>query len=805
MMKYLYIPIISIFSIIFVSYVYGEVVILEAPSKVYFIDEQDKDINLMFQCQNQNDSLNLLGAYVQFSNFQKERAYFNGESFFKVLKIFNIPLNYGIKPLKFICEYNDTINNKLITEEKIIDLEILHVDISITNPTTLHPMKVYSGDFFYDIDLKVTLNEDLVSPSSLNNIQLYIYNDSYTYKLKDIYYYVTDDFTLKIMGKIPATMAEGIYSLKLTVDYLTDDTTYTLTTTQKDSLEIRSPLRLDVLSPNNPLELKDSQDVIISFKFYEKDELSDELDKKNIRVYLDDKEMDIIDFTKTNNVYYVKIHILKPIDIENYKKKKIYLEITNYKSYPHFKFFISEVYYVVRVSGDIMEKNGKIVPAEFYFFGENSDKYVKTDPTGKYEVYLLPGKYNIEIKLPDSIIKYEGVTISENVNDILRVSEIKPSTSFNIVKAIYIELLLPSKSSYLRIYYPDKYVYDEKRLTVFYCDAWDFVLNKCKGDLQDITKEVNINIISNYVEIYNKSGAILIGEKRYVVIEPNLYKNNYFVGDNVNVQGVVRDLKGNGVSNLKIIYKVEGYDIKGETTTGTKGEFEFNFPAPLPIGNTKVTQIKVVIEVDGNNFDYNPAIITINVEKRAKIIVNVDDVIKVETGNKTVVPLIIRNGGDLILTDIEFKLEGLKDEWYTITPALIESLNTDESKEVKLVINIPEDYCKNIPQKRCKEYYFINLRIKSEETREDVSFTLNVVKHQNQTTQITLKQNTEQKSYIIESFKGFTGNVVKEFNTVNKIIIVAFFVIAFIVITIKKRKRGVRRSLRKVNIYKGLR
>ncbi len=799
MMNYFRALIIGIFLLMFIRGVYGDAVILDASSKVYFLNEPEKDIMVRFQCN--NESLTLENKYVYFSNFKITSIVFDGYSYVARIKLLNIPMYYGLKPLKVVCVYSNNTQ-----ETNITYINIIRVKMEITKPTSFNPLTVYAGDYFEDLTFKILYNDVIANAESLSNVKVYIYNETFSSPLNDLLPpYYNDDGSINLIGRIPLDFPEGTYSLKISGDYVTEDSQqFTLTADSLNSLIIKPPLRIEVLAPVDKVEVKDSTDVVIAFKFYDHDVLTDVLELKNIDVLLDNKHLDIIDFSKSEDTYYVKARILKPLDINSYKKE-LYVVIKNYGYYGERKFKVADVYYVVKVAGSTLNKNGKLVPVELYFSSEEIEKSVKSDNTGKYEIYLPPGTYDLTVKAGGDIAKYYNVVITEDVGSLMRVSDLNPSSlSLNVVKAKNLELLLPYDSNSIRIYYQDNYIYDEKRLAVFYCENWDFALNKCKMELEDITDDSSINIVSNYVEIFNKSGAFLIGEKKYAVIDAQAEKENYFVGDRVIVSGVVRDLKGNGIDGLNVIYEVEGYDIKGETTT-SKGVFEFSFPAPLPHGNAKVSAVKVIIRIDDSNIDYQPFTFSINIEKRAKINVDVDDVVKVEVGKKKIIPIIIENSGDLTLTDIEFKIEGISEKWYVISPAFIESLKPEESKEINLVVNIPQDYCKDIPKERCKEYYFINLRVTSEQTREDASFTLNVVLPNNNTSVVLEKTSTQKSQNMITSFKTFTGNMIKELNTeINKIVIITFFVLAFIIITIKKKRKTTSKPFKRVNFYKSL-
>ncbi len=789
----------SIFLIVFIRGVYGDAVILDAPSKVYFLNEPEKDIMVKFQCN--NESLTLENKYVYFSNFKITSVVFDGYSYVARIKLLNIPMYYGLKPLKVICVYSNNTQ-----ETNITYINIIRVKMEITKPTSFNPLTAYAGDYFEELTFKILYNDDVANAESLSNIKVYVYNETSSFPLNDILPpYYNDDGSINLIGKIPLNFPTGIYSIKISGEYVTDDSQqFILTADSLNSLIVKPPLRIEVLSPKDKIEVKDSTDVIISFKFYDHDVLTDVLELKNIEVLLDNKHLDIINFSKSENTYYVKVRILKPLDINSYKKD-LFLVIKNYRYYSEKKFKVADVYYVVRVTGSTLNKNGKIIPVELYFSGKDVDKLVKSDNTGKYEVYLPHGTYDLIVKAGEDIAKYHNVVITEDVGNLMRISDLNPSSlSLNIVKAKNFELLIPYDSNSIRIYYQDNYVYDEKRLAVFYCENWDFAFDRCKGELEDITKDSSINIVSNYVEIFNKSGAFLIGEKKYVVINAQAEKENYFVGDRVVVSGVVRDLKGNGLDGLSVIYEVEGYDIKGDATT-SKGAFEFSFPAPLPHGNSKISAVKVVVRINDSNIDYQPFTFFINVEKRAKINVDLDEVIKVEVAKKKIVPIIIENAGDLTLTDLEFRIEGISDKWYVISPAFVESLKPGESKEINLMVNIPSDYCKDIPKERCKEYYFVNLKVTSEQTREDASFTLNVVIPNNNTAVILEKNSTQKSKNMVFSFKTFTGNVIKGLNTeLNKIVVITFFIIAFIIITLKKRRKTRSKPLKRVNFYKGL-
>ncbi|NPA38334.1 MAG: hypothetical protein GXN99_00900 [Candidatus Nanohaloarchaeota archaeon] len=792
----------SIGFVFFAGMVYGEVIIEDYTKEVYFIDETEKTIEVTFKCV--SDNLSVEKAYVQLSDFQREEAYFNGVSFFKSLRIFNLLLlqgnQNGKQILKVICEYDNGSE-----EVKEVPIYVYYLSLDIVSPTFMNPLLSYIGDFFYNVELRALINSNPIDQAHLQSVKLYLVNESTSKAIENIYYYLDESRgVLKVVGKIPYGLAEDTYDLKAEVIYVNGSNSFTLIDTESECVIVKAPISVEMLEPTSDIELKSSEQISLRFRVYEKGEITREIKEDNLRVYLDDREVAIDSFSREDDVYEVKITLLKPLDIEDYKKA-LFLEIHDYRHYPSFKYKIADVYYVVKVQGSSVTPDGKVLDTTIYFFGENIQKFVKSTSTGHYETYLPPGTYTLEIKIPDAYAKYEGVIIEENVNDLLRVAVLSPKTRFNVAKGLYLELLLPSSSNYLRIYYSDRYIYNEKNLAVFYCEAWDFINNKCKGDPEDITKEVNINIRSNYVEVWNRSGAFLIEEKLYAVIEASAEKQNYFVGDKVIITGVVRDIKGNGLKGIDVYYEVEGYDIEGKVTSEEKGTFEISFPAPLPKTNKKVSTIKVKLYLKEKDISSEPITVSFNVEKRAKLVVNVDDVVKVKPGEKKIIPIEVMNGGDLILTNIEFRVEGIKTDWYTISPALIESLKPGESKKVSFVVNIPADYCQNIDPGLCKEYYFVNMRVKSEEIREDVSFTLKIDTSLFNNSASSLeksKAHTEKSGIVLSKY---TGKFVEQINNnVNVWIIIGFFIAAFILITIKKRRKTMRRPINRANFYKSL-
>ena len=764
-----------VFLVFFSGYVHAEINVLSYPSTVYFTNQNTKNIDISFSCSFDNESV--ASAYVQFDNLQKQLAVYNGYAYTTSLTLLNLPTLYGNKTLKFYCYGSD--GGKL---EKTEYIQVYGLSLSIVNPSLQQTMSVYQGDFFYNVEANFEVKGANVQ-QNVSSIFVYLKNVKGEYPIYQIAW-VQNGGKIDIAGLIPYTIPPGEYNLIVKAKYLTSDGEIDVEGEEDNVFEVKSPLSIASLTPQRNTEIEVHQTKLLDFKFklLDKGKVVSDLSQNNVVLMIGDKEVSLnsFDYDSSTSEYEVKATVVAP---ENFTSTPdiLTMRIKGYKNYPVISFPLYSILYVVDFKGSLMLPDRTITTAQFILSGK-MNKVLSTSNIGNYDISLLKGKYNLSMYVDNDVFYIHDLDVEGDITDPIKLDYPDVNIKWvNVVKSVVLEVALPYSYVDYKITYNDKDVLDERKLTLYKCSYWNFGKRMCVGKWEEV-KDVSINIGANTVSFKGSAGAYVLVEKDHLSISGTLNKNYFYVGEPVVYSGVVYDLKGNGVADVDVNYFVPNTNIQGDVKTDAAGKFNISFSAPN--GPAKISTFTLNLKPVGEAIDGEPTQVQFQTEKRVRLVAYVDDVVQVDVGKPKDVNITLKNEGDLDLTNIEIHLAGLKSEWYTLTPIFIESLKPGQQTNVLLRIDIPSNYCVSPPQE-CKEYYFVSMRFKAKETTEDISFTLRINQPNNQTNNITASTVSENKGS--SPFTGFfTYN---PSSNVNYYIIAAFFLLAFILITVKKKSR----------------
>ncbi len=787
--KFLLCSVVVFLLLISLKNVYAQIEVISYDKYVIFSDEELKTVSVSFACQKDNASVT--DAIAKYDNFGFVKATYNGAYYTANLQIFNMLGLYGNKTITISCIYSDST-----TETKYIHIIVDKIYLEIKEPTFSDPVEVYNGE--YVTSLKVMLSSYYLNtdPYSLQNLRVVLKSSESTYTIESpLISYNGNE--MNIIFYVPYDIKEGLYDIYVKAAYSYYGTNLQLESKSPRSLNVRSPIKIEMLSPSkgSTIKLDTSKRISISFKVYEKDEELIDLSDTNFKFKLGDKELEYeVKYDEQNARYVATVYLVKGND-GNKTQDTLFIFIKDYKDYPELKFPILNVEYVVSLKGSTLIKGGKIINAKFILEGNNKVYEFSTDNKGNYNILVPKGTYNVTLILNniDKIIFYD-VEIDNTLDSFIKIDY--PSISndkFRIIKSLVVEISSPYSYAKSEIYYDDTKIVDERNIIALYCDYWNFGLQKCNGDLKKY--DYNINIISNRIYLDKFEGNVIISEKKRLYITLDVEKKDYYVGDEIKVTGYIKDFDGNPQSGIEIKYKIKGTDIEGDVNTDENGKFEISFIAPNI--NRRYEKKELVVFIPSSEVKAENKSIVFNIEKRVRLVGYVEEIVDVYKGVETEIPITISNEGDLDLTDIEIRLAGIKEDWYTFTPSFIETLKAGDKVKVRLRVKIT---CGN----ECKDYYFVNMRIKSKEATEDVSFTLRVLDKANTTATLSSKQ-TQEKSIFSGISDAITGKITSiniNSSNVNYYIIIAFFIAAFIIITIKKRSRRRSRISRAIIIKK---
>ncbi len=764
---------------------YATIDILSYDDIVLFSKEEDvQQITVNFNC---DSNLPVETASARFDNFAYVPATYNGAFYSATLQIFNIPGNYGNKTVVVSCKYY----NQSTPEIKEIYVTVDRIDLEILSPTYNDPEEIYQGEYFTNLQISLKSNYISLQNDLLTDTTVKLKSAENIYIISDVL--VSYSSPMIVVFPVPYFVKEGIYDIIVEGNYNYKGKTLPLKTSSPRSLNVLSPLSLKILSPSkgSTIKVDSSKTVKVEFQVYEKGNEIVTLSDSNIRFYLGDRELNSrVVYDAEKQRYIANVEIVKPQNYNN-SEEKLYLKISNYNTYPTLSFEILRVEYVVSLKGNLKTSSGNPLYAKFIFDNGKRIYVFNTDNKGTYNILIPKGIYNLTIQAGTSQNYYTdevnvyNLRIDNSIDNFLRINY--PSYNlegFRTIKAFVVEISSPYEKANAKIMYSDSKLIDERNIMALYCDYWNYGMNLCAGDT--FKYEYSLNVISNNIYVDDFKGNIILVEKKKIFISLESDDKDYFVNDDVRIIGFVKDFDGKPVEGIKLNYYVKGTEISGEVTSDKNGKFEITFLAPMP--KTRIESKELVIYVPSNKIDAKNATFKFNVEKRVKLVAYVDEIVEVEKGKDKEITIEIKNDGDLELTDIQISVAGLKDDWYVFTPAFIETLKPNDNVKVRMRLKLTCD--------ECKDYYFVNMRIKSKEATEDISFTVKVL--ENRTLLNTTNKVTKEQS------RGFFDSVTGKFsainisNNINYYLIIGFFVAAFIIITIKKRLKkqpAIRRGL----------
>jgi len=572
-----------------------------------------------------------------------------------------------------ITKYNSTVylGNNIILRAKIIE------------------RSDYEQVVLNDVDFQVYLNDKSIS-----------INSDGTYPFGEEWVITTEK--LPLTGLNPSS-----YSLILKATYRGK------TVSDSKNVYVQTPLEFDLVSMDKTW-IKPNENITFTFRAAYNGNSFD-FKKEYLTIWIDSDKVDVLSISQVGE--YSDVVISAP----DLPPGTYDLDI-RFSYIGYIKDISRTIDYVVPISGSIIGSNNEVIHTQLKFSSNETERTYITDASGSYSGQLPPGTYNIEITFPKSKLILSGVILNE-FDDPIKFDN--PSTDVEItgigVSSVFVfEIALTYSNAYLEMKYDDSKITDESKINLYKCENWNFGRKVCNSNWA--TLAADIDTVRNEIKINNTElSAFLIGYKKNLKLDFHLDKSEYYLNDLIKITGTLEDEENNPVSEAQIKVNIPGTSITASTTCDNNGVFTIEFFGPANEG-----KYSIILSAEKLPFANVNASEEIDVVKSEKLTILLSDSIKIKQGESVNIPLDIVNNGQTDFYNLNFSVEGVPKEYYTLP--LTEVTEFKSGDEVKTSINFV------IPKNASVTSYTSNFRVTYDGGSSGSQFILSILMDENNET-----------------------------------------------------------------------
>ncbi|NOR84843.1 hypothetical protein GQ473_01890 [archaeon] len=598
--------------------------------------------------------------------------------------------------------YNATVTcgNVNETDTTIVPFYANLLDVNVIS---ISETAAYAGNISV-VRVEVLLNGAPLTDGADFSVLL---KDSFNTLNVDVREISIDDGVYELVWDIPA-VEPGDYDVYLVV--LFDGNSFTMQFAAP--IKIRPPVELEILKPSVDMiySLTDTKEVEIVVRTKYNLFLIDTLHQSDFCVELDDKELQIDNFTfdSVTDTYSFFVDLYR-IDPEKYDYELF--ACVNPDGFPKYKsdFFVP-VEFMVDFEGVLQDakKNhlsGVTIILVKTSGGATYDECV-TDSSGFCSVTIHPGIYDIEMVFSDISVKLYDVLLPGKGNSFNRIQDIvrydrSTNTQIDGLKKIRnfvaVDFMLPYDGA--KVIMSDA---GDGDFQVFMCSEWNFADRVCLGIWEPF--DFGINYFANKIEFEtDELFAFVTGDRDSLKVEMDEYQEKYFVGEEVSLKGIVKDSNGNAVADASITYRFG--DIEGSTLSEVDGSFRIKANVPEIKG-----VFDVLLNVEKSPYISTKSTMVFETYKKESIDLSVPQSLSVSLDNEKSIAARIKNTGQTTILDVKLIVSDLSSSWYKITPHNIDILKPGDEKEVTITFFVSLDDCANIS---CKQEYDLQISAQS--------------------------------------------------------------------------------------------
>ncbi|MBD3155770.1 MAG: hypothetical protein GF368_03890 [Candidatus Aenigmarchaeota archaeon] len=588
-------------------------------------------------------------------------------------------------------KYHEIEQDTLAEYLQILNLEGVYYVVVFCNKNQIS--NVESGSFsIYDIETTIEvspnpsyLGEDIeiifnlkengrIKKEGLENFKISIDGEDWNFiPGNPVYIPSKDGYFLEIEDLI-----KGRHDLEVNADYRGKKVSNLF------EINVEDPVQFEITNLDDRTEVKPNENITIRVRAFDKNNDNFRLKKEYLEIEIssDYVDSDYFSISKEGSDYY-DIDLKPPSHSGGEKSLKVSFDYNNFPIIEETR----KLFYVIPISGRILNYNDDPLNAEFSFSSNYFNKKIKTSNNGSYFDYMCPGTYYTSIKFPHTDLELENLKLDKD--------EFSDPFSYNFfdefdlggirAASLYFLEISPSFSKgSLNMYYNPQYISNEDNLKVYKCDNWDEGDRKCDDIWEEIDFEQDKK--SNEVNIKpSNEAAYAIGNRKFLDPSFSLNKDVYYLDDIVNIQGVIRDDIHDPVGNASVDIRLEGTSKDIQIKSASNGIVSVTMSSPNKEGNYTLS-----INVEKDPYDDFNSKIKLVVDEKEEISLVTPEAVRVEQGETSSIEISVVNIGQSDLSDIEFSIEGLPENYYSFTEK-IPYLEKEEEKKVKIDFSVPED------------------------------------------------------------------------------------------------------------------
>lgn len=729
--------------IIACGFVSAEVVLkdVEVKPEVVWLHEGDNEISVYARCiyDDRESSISTVTASILSHDSgipSTSELYYKSEEGRYELEEFSFPFSEtGVYWVNVTCSRNDEATSymkKLVA--KRLDLEIIKEGDLVDG---------YMGDY---LPLKVNFRLDdgegkRIIPPPQGTFYVEI-GDDYTRDLGQGDIKIIGNEYQSLSIEIPKDsddsdyLSEGIYDLDITGKYTEYGKTTDITTGERAFVRINPALKISL--PEEKITCIANEiceigiDATVVYPVGDIDDFSlDNVEAVLVSSYAEGRKIYVDDILCDEKIKRCKMTMDIPSTLDP-GAYDLYITVAHpsISSYEYKSKSSIPLDIVSRFTGEVKDASGSIIETRFTIENRDTGEIITagTDNAGVYNLDLLPGEYDFEIRFIGGVVsKFSAVEITADMGalksnfvryDRDNINAAGPGTK--MVKIVVLEFALPFENAGIYMPYDSSKVNrDEEDLSVHNCNKWNFKKRICTGEWTELDRK--IHTIQDSLEFDTESsGAFVIGERRSLAVTAVEVKTEkVYIGEPVSVIGKIVDADDTAVEDIGVTVSFPRFNISKSTLSKAGGLFSLDISAPYAEG-----PVDMVIAVSESLFAVGNVTKSVDVMRKKELsIVGVPDMLDVDMNKETLLKFKLFNSGQTDLTKpISMHMNGISTDWYEILPLRINSIPANTQKDVELRIKLTEELCGGA----CPKFSLVTVEVASDEISKTTSFTMRV-------------------------------------------------------------------------------
>jgi len=499
-----------------------------------------------------------------------------------------------------------------------------------------------------------------------------------------------------------APSQEGNYKLKVVANYdrveLEDE----------KILNINKLMEFGIISLSTN-EFEANKTITLKLKALERGKLI-EIDKSNLEIELNDKEIEISSVLPFSDHYEIKF------DAPEESPGNYYLEVFVIKDRKTFS-DSTKVYYPVEIYGTF--NTNSVISATIRFLVNGVEKYkLVTDSNGYFDGKIKPGTYDVEIMLPNAKALFYGVDAEDFSKGLVYVFH--EDLDLNGLKISTLHFFKPNfeyRKVNLELKYDERDFPNENQVKVFKCNEWNDAQKICDGKWKEL--DFVLDTSKNLVKLeLNSLSAFAVASQRPLNLDFVLDKESYWINESIKIYGTVRS--GNKlIENATIILEIANQEFT--TFSDENGHFEFEVSFP------KEGIYFFSLSAEKDLFEGIEKTGSVKVERKKSFSIEVSSV-KIYQGQTLTLPVKIFNDGQSDLESLKIEVEGLPEEYYSFLPSQLNELKVGGEKIINITFLIPLN--------ATPKTYIVSIKVSNDEISKEEVFTTTILERE-QATKIT--------------------------------------------------------------------